>query len=238
MGHPISLLQPNCGTTHPDADLSALKAGRRRPSHSLGRQLSLVVGARGALAVLVSGLALLWSDLMLPGLAVLFGAYALIDGGAQVASTLAHEPDEEHPRWGYLLSGCAALLAGLTALFLPHGSPLTLAVVIGAWAVVTGLLESTAGALGLLDAAWPRRRRAGNWLLTICGVISVGTGLVILTWPDADAAILAQAFGVYAAITGIVLVAGAVQLRGIKSMSGTRSMTSVESSGESCTRHR
>ena len=221
MGHPISLLQPNSGSTRADAGLSAVKARRLQPDRRLGRQLSVVLGTRGALAALVAALAL-WSDLTLTGLAVLFGAYALIDGGARVASTLTHEPDQGHPRWSCRLSGCAALLAGLMALVLPHGSPLTLAVLIGAWAIVTGLLESTAGVLGLLDAALPRRRRAGNWLLTICGVVSIGTGLVILAWPDADAARLAAALGLYAAITGIVLVAGAWHLRSAKSMTWVR----------------
>lgn len=209
MGHPISLLQPNSGTTRRDAAPSTVITGWRGPDHRVDRQLSLALGARGALAMLVAALALLWSDVTLRGLAVLFAAYALIDGGARVASTLADEPDVEHPRWAYLLSGCAGLLAGLMALFLPHGSGLTLAVLIGAWAIVTGLLELTAGVMGLLEAAWPRRRQAGNWLLTIPGAISVGAGLVFLARPTVDAAMLAPVLGVYAVIAGIVLVAGA-----------------------------
>ncbi|HYH25137.1 MAG TPA: hypothetical protein VD834_07320, partial [Blastococcus sp.] len=87
MGHPISLLQPNSGSTRADAGLSPVKARRLQPDRRLGRQLSVVLGTRGALAALVAALALLWSDLTLTGLAVLFGAYALIDGGARVAST-------------------------------------------------------------------------------------------------------------------------------------------------------
>jgi uncharacterized membrane protein HdeD (DUF308 family) len=213
MSRPISLPQWTSGIrwTTSAAEVDA----RRRSTHCAARpHLPLVLGARGGLAVLFAASTLVWPDITWFGLALGFGAYLLVDGATRIAGTLAHDRDDEHPRWAYLLSGSAGLLTGLMTWFGPQKTGLALAVLASVWALTTGLVELTAGVLSLLEAAWPRRRRASEWLLAISGGLSIVAGLAVLLWPDAHAAALATVLGGYALLAGAVLLAGAWQLRG------------------------
>src|SRR5216683_628764 len=94
---------------------------------------------RGLLA-LAFGIALLVFPIAgLFVIAILFGAYALVDGLlALVAATrMRHEAGS----WGWLLlEGVVGILAGISAAIWPGLAVLTLAILLGAWAIVTGIL--------------------------------------------------------------------------------------------------
>jgi uncharacterized membrane protein HdeD (DUF308 family) len=193
---------------------AGVPAGRSGTDHRVGQELSLLVGARGALALLLGTLAVLWSDVTVRGLAAIFGAYVLIDGVMRIRIILAHELDHEPPRWGYVLSGCAGLLIGLMTWLMPHITGLALVMLAGARAIATGVVEVTAAVAGLLEtSAVTRRQRAhaGGWLLAVCGVTSVVAGIVVLLRPDAPAAGVASVLGTYALVAGLLL-AGAWRL--------------------------
>src|SRR5260370_17163127 len=72
-------------------------------------------------------------------IAILFGAYALVDGVlALVAATrMRHEGGS----WGWLvLEGVVGIIAGIFAAIWPGLAVFTLAILLGAWAIVTGVL--------------------------------------------------------------------------------------------------
>lgn len=201
------------GETTPAVDLDA---GLRTAEPARARW-ALVVGGRGVLALLFGVLALLWPDVTVPRLALLFGAYALLSGTALI-STLTAETADEPLRWGNLLAGFAGLLVGLMTLLWPHITGLILVLLAGTWAVLTGLLELTATTTALLEAPVVGRRRRARTavgLLAVVGISSMATGLVVLMRPDAGAVALGTVLGVYALIAGAVLLAAGWQSRDV-----------------------
>jgi uncharacterized membrane protein HdeD (DUF308 family) len=216
----ITLPQREGGTSAGHAETAVgVPAERRGTDQRAGQKVSLLVGARGALALLFGAVAALWSDVTARGLAAIFGAYVLIDGAMRIRTILARELDHEPPRWGYLLSGCAGLLIGLMTWLTPHITGLALVMLAGAWAIATGVVEVTAAVAGLLETpAVTRQQRAhaGDWLLAASGVTSVVAGIVVLLRPDAQAAAVASVLGSYALIAALVLLAGAWRLRGAR----------------------
>ncbi|HEX2902512.1 MAG TPA: DUF308 domain-containing protein [Jatrophihabitans sp.] len=217
MGSLMFLPHPSSGTgwgeTMPAVDVDA---GLRASAAARSRR-SLVAGGRGVLALLFGVLALLWPDVTVPRLALLFGAYTLLSGIVLI-STLTDETADEPLRWGSLLAGFAGLLVGLMTLLWPHITGLILVLLAGTWAVLTGLLELTATTTALLEAPLTGRRRGARTavgLLAVVGIASMATGLVVLMSPDAGAAALGTVLGVYALIAGAVLLAAGWQWRDV-----------------------
>ncbi len=180
-------------------------AGRHGTRLGITRQLSWALGVRGVLALLFGLLALLWPDVTVLALALLFGAYATVDGAGMIAGGLGRNA---HPRrrWGYVLAGLIGIVAGLWSLLWPETTALAFVLLAGAWAVVTGLLE-------IVAAVRLRRAMTGEWLLAAAGAVSVVAGALILLRPDIGALALATVLGVYALIAGVVLLAAAWHLR-------------------------
>src|SRR4051794_6123462 len=188
-------------------DADAGRHGRRRPRLIAGRRLWTTLALRGVLALLFGVSALLWPDVTVLTLALLFGAYALVDGVGMSGGVLSREVVQERPGWAYLPARFAGLLAGLMSSLWPQITALVLVVLAGLWAVVTGVLEVTA-------AVRLRRAMTGEWLLAAAGIVSVAAGVLILLRSDVGALALATVLGVYALIAGAVLLAAAWRLRG------------------------
>lgn len=160
---------------------------------------------RGVIAIIFAILTFVVPGLTLRVLVLLFGVYALIDGIFAIVSAIraAHG----HSRWGaFLLEGIVGILAGLLTLAAPAITLTFLIYVVGAWAVVTGILE-IAAAIRL------RRRVAGEWLLVLTGVVSIIFGAVIFAAPLVGALAIAWWLGVYALIFGVLLLTLAFRLR-------------------------
>ncbi|WP_209305275.1 DUF308 domain-containing protein [Blastococcus sp. CT_GayMR20] len=186
--------------------------GQRRTRLIAGQLLTTTLALRGLLALLFGVLALVWPEVTMLALALLFGAYAMVDGAGLVGSALARGTGQERPRWAHLLAGLAGLLAGLMSLLWPQITGLALVLLAGAWAIITGLLQATAAVTGLLEVPSglrPREARTGEALLAAAGIISVVVGIAVLLRPDVGAVALATVLGIYALIVSVVLLAAA-----------------------------
>jgi uncharacterized membrane protein HdeD (DUF308 family) len=170
---------------------------------TLGRNWWMV-GARAALAVLLGVLLLLRPSLPLDRVVVLFGIYAVLDGGWAVVSVL-WVTRASFAGWPVLLEGAVSLLIGVLALAWPL-VPRQLVSAIATWGLLTGVLEILAG------VSLPRQR-AGSWLLATGGVFSLFLALLILVRPYAVQPSLVGALGLYALAFGVVLLAAAGSLR-------------------------
>src|SRR5260370_20159973 len=116
-------------------------------------------------------------------IAILFGAYALVDGVlALVAATrMRHEGGS----WGWLvLEGVVGIIAGIFAAIWPGLAVFTLAILLGAWAIVTGVLA-------IASAFTARLHVPGEWLWLLSGLVSVLFGIAIFWSP---------AFGLFALV--------------------------------------
>lgn len=158
---------------------------------------------RTVLAVAFGLFALLWPELTLLALTIAFGVYAILDGVATVVDAVRRR---RRTRWWLgLLGGLASVAAGVIALIWPGITAVALAVVVGIWALVTGLTE--------LATAF-RLRHAGSriWLRVLAGALSAAAGVLILVWPTAGAIGLTVIVGVFALAYGATLGAVAVTL--------------------------
>jgi uncharacterized membrane protein HdeD (DUF308 family) len=168
------------------------------------RQAWPMLLARAVFAVAFGLVALIWPTITLLILAWAFGVYAIIDGAIQIIDGIRRR---DRPRWWIsLLLGLLALAAGVLALIWPGLTAVVLAIVIGAWALVTGFVE-------IFSAVRQRRERRRPALLLLVGLVSGVAGVGILAWPVLGAVALAALVGGFAVVYGIVLVVLALQLR-------------------------
>jgi uncharacterized membrane protein HdeD (DUF308 family) len=160
---------------------------------------------RGIAAILFGVLAIVLPGITLTVLAILFGIYALVDSVGSFMSAFQHHEDSGH-RVLHAVEGVIALVVGVLAIVLPELTALALVVLIGIWAVATGVAE-IAAAIRL------RRVITNEWLLGLSGALSILAGAVIFLWPNAGAVAIAWVIGLYAIVFGVVLVWLGARLR-------------------------
>ena len=159
---------------------------------------------RGALAVLFGMAAFVVPGLTAALLIALFGAYALIDGVLAIIAGV--KAAEHHERFGSLiLRGILGVAAGVVAFILPAATAVVLTLMIGAWAMVTGVLE--------IVAAVHLHRAHGEWLLIANGVLSVLFGLFLVVTPVLGILTLVWLIGAYAIVFGVIMLVLAFRLR-------------------------
>jgi uncharacterized membrane protein HdeD (DUF308 family) len=174
---------------------------------------------RGLVAIVVGVIALALPGITLGALVILFGAYALFDGIA--AFIAAFRSSRAQERWGVLLlEGLAGIAAAAVTVIWPPLTALVLVYLIGAWALVTGVLE-VAAAIKL------RQFIAGEWLLALSGIASLLFGILVLAMPLAGALAIAMLTGVYSLAFGFILVGFGIRLRSWSKNRGVASSIQV-----------
>ncbi len=162
------------------------------------RGYAWLVGLRGVVAIVFGVLAVVWPSITAVVLALLFGAFVVVDGVSAIVAAFRRR-GEGAQRVALIILGLIGVAAGVTALVWPGITAVVLAAVVGAWAVVTGIFEIWAAA----------SRRRGDWSLILVGVLSVLAGILILVRPDVGAVSIALVIGVYAIIAGVLQLAAA-----------------------------
>jgi len=110
------------------------------------------------------------------------------------------------PRWWLAIVGLFGVAAGLLTFLMPGLSALVLLFFIAGWAIATGVLQ-------IIGAIQLRKEIDNEWLLIFGGVVSVVFGIGMILAPGAGALALVWVIGIYAVITGVVLVALALRLK-------------------------
>jgi uncharacterized membrane protein HdeD (DUF308 family) len=168
------------------------------------RQAWPVLMARAVLAVALGLVMLIVPGVTLLLVAWAFGIYALVDGAAQVVDAIRRR---HRPRWWFaLLLGLIGVVAGVIALIWPYLTAVLLAVLVGCWALVTGVIE-------IVSAMRQRRERRRTAWLVVAGLLSVVAGVLILIWPVHGAVAVAMLLGVFATAYGVVLAGLALAVR-------------------------
>jgi uncharacterized membrane protein HdeD (DUF308 family) len=157
-----------------------------------------MLALRGAAGILFGFLALFWPDLTLLLLVGMFAAYALIGGIAAISAAIRNRSIRTD-WWIPLLLGLCTIAAGLIAVAAPGVTALVLIAVMGANAIVTGVLDVIAGVR-------LKKRGRTEWLLFFIGILSVLFGIFVLLVPGAGALALVWMIGTYAIVTGALLL--------------------------------
>ena len=160
---------------------------------------------RGAVAVLFGILVLFWPGLTLLALVSLFAAYALLGGVVSVIGAVKNRRRDDH-WWLLLLIGLVGIGAGVITWMHPAMTTLLLVLLIGANAMVTGMLD-------IVAAIRLRKEMRGEWLLLLSGVTAVAFGVLVFLFPAAGALVWLWLIGLYAFVTGVLLLGLAFRLR-------------------------
>jgi uncharacterized membrane protein HdeD (DUF308 family) len=161
---------------------------------------------RGLLAILLGIIAFVAPGLAVTTFAVLFGFWMLIDGAAALIHTW--QSRGKGSWWLGLLEGVAGIVVGVLALAWPAITALVLLLLVGSWAIVTGVMEVWA-------AIRLRAVIQGELFLALSGVISVLFGLFVIIFPGAGIFSVLWLIGIYAILFGLAFVWLGWRLRGI-----------------------
>lgn len=160
---------------------------------------------RGIIGLIIGFVAIVWPAITIAVVVAIFAAYAILDGIMNLV--LGFTRTATHGRsWAQVVQGSIGLIAGVLAFVWPIVTAFALVIFIGAWAVVTGVLE-------IVAAIRLRRYIRNEWLLASSGVLSLLFGLLVIAVPGAGAIGIAWTLGIYAAAAGIVLITLGVRLR-------------------------
>ncbi|MFI9450276.1 HdeD family acid-resistance protein [Amycolatopsis sp. NPDC052450] len=159
---------------------------------------------RGGFAILFGILALIWPGATVLALAIIYGIYAIIDGVGGLMQ--AFRPGDAAHRAAYGVLGALGIIAGVLVLIWPGITVLVLALLVGFWAIFTGIVE-------IVAAIRLRKQIEGEAFLIAAGALSLIAGIVIVFNPIAGAYGIALLVGIYALLYGVMLLVLAFRLR-------------------------
>ncbi len=182
-----------------------------------------------ALLFLVFGIILVaWPDATLKVLYIAFGIFALGYGAFILLGVFFPRPkkaDKEaekkrsedvakkKPDWLMVPIALVAIVAGILALVWPGATSTVILVILGIWAIGTGVIELMAGLR--LPSGF-----AGKVLIIVTGLISTGFGIYLLVGPEKKgvtevAGTVVILIGVFAILKGVLLTAYFFMLKGL-----------------------
>ena len=153
---------------------------------------------RGLVAIAFGVLTWVQPAVSLAALVLTFGAFTFVDGLLGVYSANQGRDQMRH-WWVLLLWGLAGVVVGVLTVVAPGVTALVMTLYIGAWALVTGLLQ-------IVAAVRLRKEITGEWLLILGGVLSVLFGAFVLAQPGAGMMAMLWVLATYAVIFGVLMV--------------------------------
>jgi uncharacterized membrane protein HdeD (DUF308 family) len=182
-----------------------------------------LLALRGVLTILFGAAAILWPAMTLVTLAALFAAFALLAGVVWIYGALRNRSIDKR-WWVLLLLGMFSVGVGVVAILYPALTTLALIILVGANALVTGVVD-------ILVALRVRKHIKGELLLVLNGIASIVFGAVVLWFPQgAGALALAWLIGVYAILTGAMLLVLSFNVRAWSRINAPRSSPSAGAS--------
>ena len=176
---------------------------------------------RGVLAIVFGLLALIWPESTKIALVLLFGAFVLMDGIFTVITGIETRKYFKQ-WWALLLEGLTGIVIAAIAFIWPEVTATALVYFIGAWAILTGILE-------IMAAIELRNLIAGESVMILHGLLSIVFGVLLFVFPSAGAVGIVWAIGFYAIFAGTMEIVFAFRLRGLGQELEKASTTSTTS---------
>lgn len=161
---------------------------------------------RGLLAIAFGLAALVWPDVTLLVLVILFAAYALVDGTISVIFGLT---GRDAVRWWMVLWGLVGVAVGIVVFLSPGIGALALVYAIAAWAIIRGAMEIAAA------ITW-RNEIRNEWVLIVAGALSIIVGGALALFPGTGALAVVWLIGAYAVVFGALMLIVAFRLRDLR----------------------
>ena len=160
---------------------------------------------RGAAAVIFGILTFISPMTSLAVLVLFWGAYVLVDGVFAIIAVFKGSHASGFP-WWMLIMGVVSIIAGIYTFMAPAITAIALLYVIGAVAIVRGVME--------ISAAIRLRKEIDNeWLLILAGVASLVFGVLLFVFPGAGALALILYIGAMAIVVGVIETVLGIKLR-------------------------
>jgi uncharacterized membrane protein HdeD (DUF308 family) len=167
-----------------------------------------VMAVRGAFAILFGIIALTWPGITVFALALLFGAWALLDGVSLLAN--AFRQGRAHSDWRDWVPSLLAGLLGIVAAVITVLLPVITVVVL---TIVAAILFIGVGVAEIVLAVRLRKLIRGEVFMALAGLAGIIAGVLIFLWPLSGALVLTIILGSYALVSGVLLLATAWRLR-------------------------
>ena len=161
----------------------------------------------GVLGILAGVAAFVWPERTFEALVLLIGIYAFVRGSIWLGFGLLAATARER-WWPFVVNGVIGIAFGVLTFAEPQAMAVALVSVLGAWAVLTGVLE-------IIAAIRFRRVIPNEFLLVVGGAVSVVFGLAVLAQPSIAAVSFAVLFGAYAVVVGIAQLWLGLRLRSL-----------------------
>ena len=193
-----------------------------------GTQLKKVrwaLGISGVLSIALGVVIIIWPNISLYSLVIVFGAFTFARGVVGLVTAISSNMKEGR---GWLIaSSLLSIVVGVVVFFYTDMSALALLYVIGAYAIVFGIIE-IGGAFWL-----PLMSGGDRLLLTLTGFLSIVFGIIMFAKPGAGALAVLALIAAYAIVVGVAeLVVAIGGERLLKSAA-----RSVSAAGEPQTSH-
>jgi uncharacterized membrane protein HdeD (DUF308 family) len=159
----------------------------------------------GAVMVLIGIVMLVWPGASLVVISWLFAISLLVNGVVQILRSIADTDSSGGMRVLFGLLGALSLLAGVLCLRSPLQTLAAIALLIGSWWIVSGVLGVIAAVSGTTEGS-------RGWAAAF-GVLSVVAGFVVLLQPGISLATLELTLGVTLIVLGIVVAIDALRRR-------------------------
>ncbi len=159
---------------------------------------------RGILAIVFGIVALTSPGATLVSLAIVVGAYAFLDGVFAIVAAFGSRGRDAV--W-HVLDGILGIAVGLATFFFPGVTAQAMVLLVGMWAVLTGIFEVIAG------FELPIKR---DWLLVLAGIASIAFGVLVFVNPVGGALAIAWLIGGYALVFGVSMLVFGIRLRGLR----------------------
>jgi uncharacterized membrane protein HdeD (DUF308 family) len=168
------------------------------------KSLSSSLILRGLLAVAIGVVALAWPGVTVFALVVLFAIYAFV--AADLQALRAFSSRDTGPVIGHLALGVVDLGAGIVALAWPGATVLVLVLLVGAWALVAGVVQ--------IVTAFRAGEMAGTRAMHVLGGLAFAAfGIVLFARPSMGAVTLALLFGFFNLVSGTWMLMDGADLR-------------------------
>ncbi|MFO7761782.1 MAG: HdeD family acid-resistance protein [Thermodesulfobacteriota bacterium] len=154
---------------------------------------------RGIIAILIGLIAIFLPEVTLEVLAVLIGAFFLVDGIFSIAASFGSRRSSGERWWIFVLEGIVGVVIGIMTFIWPEVTVMALVLLVSVWALITGILE-------IIASVKLRRLIENEWLLTFTGILSILFALILAISPGAGAFVLVWLLGLYAIFFGILLI--------------------------------
>ncbi len=162
-----------------------------------------LVALRGLVAVIFGVIALTRPSDTAAAVVILVALFVLVDGVLSLVAAIR----ASRPNWAFpMFEGILGVVIGILALVMPRITAMVFAVLIGIWALVTGIIE-------LVMASRLRGQFGSNWLLGVAGGLSVIFGIAFIVAPSAGVVALTVIVGIYALLFGIAMIVYGFRLR-------------------------